>query len=51
MYTQQQLDELYVANAIAYNQSLRIERIKNLFAIVAAIFTIIGVVWMITIKK
>ena len=41
MYSQQDLDSIYISNAMAYEEALRIERIRNYFSIVASVFTVV----------
>lgn len=45
------MDPLYIQNSIAYQNSLRLERVKNLFAIVASIFTIAAAIHLMTKKQ
>lgn len=51
MYDQQYYDELYLQSNAQYLRGLEIERIKNYFSIVASIFTILWVLYMLVKNK
>lgn len=51
MYTQEELDQIYYNQVVAYDKALKLERLKNYFSIVASIVTILMAFYYLTKNK